>query len=92
MEFSGFEKALQKNFAEMAKGATHLFEVAVDKDEMWTCQKRTYPEAQGKNAHMSLSCRFPSVYNFYPSLFSLSEESGTTAWERCLSISVREWN
>lgn len=43
MEFSGFEKALQKNFAEMTKGATHLFEVAVDKDEMWNLYLDSFP-------------------------------------------------
>ncbi len=43
MEFSGFEKALQKNFAEMAKGAAHLFEVAVDKDEMWNLYLESFP-------------------------------------------------
>ncbi len=43
MEFLGFEKALQKNFAEMAKGAAHLFEVAVDKDEMWNLYLDSFP-------------------------------------------------
>ncbi len=43
MEFLGFEKALQKNFAEMAKGAAHLFEVAVDKDEMWNLYLESFP-------------------------------------------------
>lgn len=43
MEFSGFEKALQKNFAEMTKGAAHLFEAAVDKDEMWNLYLDSFP-------------------------------------------------
>lgn len=35
MEFLNFRNALQRNFAEMTKDATHLFEVAVDKNELW---------------------------------------------------------
>jgi hypothetical protein len=34
MEFIEFKKVLQRNFAEMTKEATHLFEVNVDKDEL----------------------------------------------------------
>lgn len=34
MEFLKFKKALKDHFSDMAKGATHLFEVAVDKDEL----------------------------------------------------------
>lgn len=33
--FMMFKKALQKHFDEMQKEATHLFEVNVDKDELW---------------------------------------------------------
>ncbi len=35
MEFKVFKKMMQDNFAEMSKDATHLFEVEVDRDEMW---------------------------------------------------------
>ena len=35
MEFTTMRNKLMENFAEMTKDATHLFEVNVDKDEMW---------------------------------------------------------
>ncbi|MDE7297363.1 MAG: hypothetical protein K2N94_00870, partial [Lachnospiraceae bacterium] len=44
MEFSEFERALQKNFAEMTKNAEHLFEVEVDKDELWNLYLDSFPE------------------------------------------------
>lgn len=43
MEFVGFKKALQEHFAEMSKDATHLFEVAVDKDELWNLYFDSFP-------------------------------------------------
>lgn len=43
MEFTEFKKALQKRFAEITKDATHLFEVAVDKDEMWNLYLDSFP-------------------------------------------------
>lgn len=43
MEFTVFKKALQKRFSEMAKDATHLFEVAVDRDELWNLYLGSFP-------------------------------------------------
>lgn len=43
MEFIEFKKALQRNFAEMTKDATHLFEVEVDKDELWNTYLSSFP-------------------------------------------------
>lgn len=43
MEFLKFRNALQRNFAEMTKDATHLFEVAVDKDELWNLYLDSFP-------------------------------------------------
>lgn len=43
MEFTEFKKALQKNFAEMTKDATHLFEVSVDKGELWNLYLDSFP-------------------------------------------------
>ena len=43
MEFKEFRNELQKHFTEMTKDATHLFEVEVDKDEMWNTYLNSYP-------------------------------------------------
>lgn len=43
MEFKEFRNELQKHFVEMTKDATHLFEVEVDKDEMWNTYLDSYP-------------------------------------------------
>lgn len=44
MEFREFKKALQNAFTEITKDATHLFEVAVDKDELWNLYLDSFPE------------------------------------------------
>ena len=43
MEFSRFEKRFQENFAKLTKNATHLYEVEVDKDEMWNLYLDSFP-------------------------------------------------
>ncbi len=47
MEFIEMRDRLLKNFNEMAKDATHLFEVEVDKDELWNLYLNSFPA--GKN-------------------------------------------
>lgn len=42
-DFMKFKKALQKHFDEMQKEATHLFEVNVDKDELWNTYLDSFP-------------------------------------------------
>lgn len=44
MEFKEFKNLLQTNFKEMTKDATHLFEVNLDKDELWNLYLDSYPE------------------------------------------------
>ncbi len=44
MGFSEFRQALQKHFAKMIKDTPHLFEVAVDKDELWNLYLDSFPE------------------------------------------------
>lgn len=43
MEFKKFKTQLQEHFAEMVKDATHLFEVDVEKDEMWNLYLDSFP-------------------------------------------------
>lgn len=48
MEFARMRDKLIEHFAEMAKDATHLFEVSVDKDEMWNLYLDSFPEGTNK--------------------------------------------
>lgn len=43
MKFEQIVEKLQKHFTEMVKHSTHLFEVAVDKDEMWNLYLDSFP-------------------------------------------------
>lgn len=43
MEFNEFKRLLQENFNEMSKNATHLFEVDLDKDELWNLYLDSFP-------------------------------------------------
>lgn len=43
MDFTEIRDRLAENFAEMTKEATHLFEVNVDKDEMWNLYLDSFP-------------------------------------------------
>lgn len=44
MEFKNFKKKLQENFNQMSKEVSHLFEVDVDKDELWNLYLDSFPE------------------------------------------------
>lgn len=44
MEFKNFKRKIQENFKEMTKDITHLFEVNVDKDELWNLYLDSFPE------------------------------------------------
>lgn len=44
MEFTEMRDRLISNFNEMTKDATHLFEVSVDKDEMWNTYLDSFPD------------------------------------------------
>lgn len=43
MEFTEMRNKLMENFKEMTKDVDHLFEVAVDKDEMWNLYLDSFP-------------------------------------------------
>lgn len=44
MDFKRFKEALQQNFKEMTKDVSHLFEVDVDKEELWNLYLDSFPE------------------------------------------------
>lgn len=48
MEFREFKKQLQDHFKEMTKDTLQLFEVAVDKDELWNLYLDSFPEGTNK--------------------------------------------
>ena len=48
MEFLEMRDKLIEHFAEMAKDATQLFEVSVDKDEMWNLYSDSFPNGTNK--------------------------------------------
>lgn len=48
MGFIKFKEELQKHFKEMTKDVTHLFEVEVDKDELWNTYLSSYPPGTNK--------------------------------------------
>jgi hypothetical protein len=44
LEFKEFKNLLQGNFKQMSQDATHLFEVGLDKDELWNLYLDSFPE------------------------------------------------
>jgi len=44
MEFKEFKNLFQENFRQMSKDTSHLFEVDLDKDEMWNLYLDSFPE------------------------------------------------
>lgn len=43
MEFTNFKKAIQEHFAKMSEDAVHIYEVNVDKDELWELYLNSFP-------------------------------------------------
>lgn len=43
MEFTLFKKAIQENFARLSETASHIYEVEVDKDELWNLYLDSFP-------------------------------------------------
>lgn len=48
MDFKEFKGLFQEHFKQLTKDATHLFEVEVDKDEMWNTYLENFPSQYNK--------------------------------------------
>ncbi len=48
MDFNSFKKLFQKNFKQMSEDVSHLFEVNLDKDEMWNLYLDSFPPGTNK--------------------------------------------
>jgi len=48
MEFKEFKGLFQENFKQMVKDASYIFEVEVDKDEMWSIYLESFPKQYNK--------------------------------------------
>ena len=68
MNFGAFKKKFQQNFANISKGSTKLFEVEVDKDEMWDLYQDSFPEGTNpifrKRREYDCSCCKSFMRNF----------------------------
>jgi len=47
-DFVKFKKALQENFKEISEDVNHLFEIELDKDELWSLYLDSFPEGTNK--------------------------------------------
>ena len=84
MEFTEMRNKLIENFNRMTKDATHLFEVNVDKDEMWNLYLDSFPEGTNeiyreRREHDCSCCRhfIKSVGN----AVVIKDNKVTTIWD-----------
>ena len=54
MEFTEMRDRLMKYFGEMVKDVDHLFEVEVDKDELWTAFRKEQTRFTGSVGSMTV--------------------------------------
>lgn len=58
MEFKAFKEKIQKHFAEMSASASRLYEVDVDKDQMWNLYLDSFPDGSNEiyREHREYDC------------------------------------
>lgn len=82
--FMMFKKALQKHFDEMQREATHLFEVNVDKDELWNTYLDSFPagtnEIFRERSEHDCSCCRQFIKNI-GSAVTIKDNQIHTIWE-----------
>ncbi len=84
MEFKNLKKLMQENFKEVTSNINYLFEVDVDKDEMWDLYLNSFPsgtnEIYREKREYDCSCCKQFIKNFGNVVF-LKDNKIKTIWE-----------
>ena len=84
MEFHNFVTKFQNNFSQLTANATHLFEVEVDKDEMWNLYLDSFPEGTNeiyreRREHDCSCCR--DFIKAFGNVVVIKDNAFHTIWE-----------
>lgn len=84
MEFHNFVTKFQNNFNQLTANATHLFEVEVDKDEMWNLYLDSFPEGTNeiyreRREHDCSCCRH--FIKAFGNVVVIKDNAFHTIWE-----------
>ena len=84
MEFHNFVTKFQNNFSQLTANATHLFEVEVDKDEMWNLYLDSFPEGTNeiyreRREHDCSCCRH--FIKAFGNVVVIKDNAFHTIWE-----------
>ena len=84
MEFHNFVTKFQNNFSQLTANATHLFEVEVDKDEMWNLYLDSFPDGTNeiyreRREHDCSCCRH--FIKAFGNVVVIKDNAFHTIWE-----------